>query len=153
MKAMGYRWSRTPNGQFVDGHERGDVVVYRQLVILPVWEDFLSRTRIFIDDPTFWPTSLTEGWKCRTRRCLQELHLSIFGDADERLVEMIQSRMEADGFIGRLRVLSVILQNEIDPKVLESSRSFREAGLTLGLELGQLATTVAVTTKLPEVRC
>lgn len=28
MKHVGYRWSKTPTGQFVDGHERVDVVDY-----------------------------------------------------------------------------------------------------------------------------
>jgi hypothetical protein len=28
MKNIGYRWSKTPSGQFVDGHERADVVEY-----------------------------------------------------------------------------------------------------------------------------
>ncbi|KDQ11231.1 hypothetical protein BOTBODRAFT_162994 [Botryobasidium botryosum FD-172 SS1] len=45
MKILGYRWKKTPTGQFVDGHERDDVVAYRQLVFLPVWEELLSVTR------------------------------------------------------------------------------------------------------------
>lgn len=47
MKHVGYRWSKTPTGQFVDGHERSDVVAYRQLVFLPVWAELLLRTRIY----------------------------------------------------------------------------------------------------------
>ncbi|KAI0316465.1 hypothetical protein OF83DRAFT_1060295, partial [Amylostereum chailletii] len=35
MKRMGYRWMKTPKGQYVDGHEREDVVAYRQHVFLP----------------------------------------------------------------------------------------------------------------------
>jgi hypothetical protein len=50
MKHVGYRWSKTPTGQFVDGHERCDVVEYRQLVFLPVWAELLSRTRIYAAD-------------------------------------------------------------------------------------------------------
>jgi hypothetical protein len=50
MKVMGYRWTKTPTGQFVDGHERADVVEYRQLVFLPVWAELLSRTQIFATD-------------------------------------------------------------------------------------------------------
>ncbi|KAJ8593735.1 hypothetical protein M405DRAFT_730919 [Rhizopogon salebrosus TDB-379] len=47
MKHIGYRWSKTPTGQFVDGHERVDVVEYRQAIFLPVWAELLSRTRIY----------------------------------------------------------------------------------------------------------
>src|SRR6267154_3573544 len=50
MKHVGYRWSKTPTGQFVDGHERCDVVEYRQLIFLPVWAELLSRTRIYATD-------------------------------------------------------------------------------------------------------
>jgi formate-dependent phosphoribosylglycinamide formyltransferase (GAR transformylase) len=36
MKTIGYRWTKTPTGQFVDGHERDDVVAYQQHVFLPI---------------------------------------------------------------------------------------------------------------------
>ena len=49
MHAMDYRWTKSPSGQYVDGHEREDVVTYRQTVFLPtiaelewsmaVWKD------------------------------------------------------------------------------------------------------------------
>ncbi|RPD63625.1 hypothetical protein L227DRAFT_584211 [Lentinus tigrinus ALCF2SS1-6] len=35
MHALDYRWTKEPGGQFVDGHERGDVVGYRQKIFLP----------------------------------------------------------------------------------------------------------------------
>ena len=35
MKKIGYRWTRDPKGQFVDGHERADVVTYQQQIFLP----------------------------------------------------------------------------------------------------------------------
>lgn len=38
MHAMHYRWMKNPRGQFVDGHECKDVVVYRQMVFLPAWK-------------------------------------------------------------------------------------------------------------------
>jgi len=38
MRVMDYRWGKAPSGQYVDGHEREDVVEYRQLVFLPFWE-------------------------------------------------------------------------------------------------------------------
>ncbi|KAJ6455552.1 hypothetical protein C8R47DRAFT_934077, partial [Mycena vitilis] len=45
MKKMGYRWKREPKGMYSDGHERDDVVKYRQTVFLPRWRDFESRSR------------------------------------------------------------------------------------------------------------
>ncbi|EJF65500.1 hypothetical protein DICSQDRAFT_50417, partial [Dichomitus squalens LYAD-421 SS1] len=35
MQRLDYRWTKTPSGQFVDGHERADVVKYRQSKFLP----------------------------------------------------------------------------------------------------------------------
>ena len=37
MKKMGYRWTKDPKGQYVDGHERSDVVAHRQTIFLPAW--------------------------------------------------------------------------------------------------------------------
>ena len=37
MKKISYQWTRDPKGQFVDGHERADVVTYRQQIFLPKW--------------------------------------------------------------------------------------------------------------------
>jgi len=35
MHKMGYRWTTTPKGQYVDGHEREDIVAYHQNIFLP----------------------------------------------------------------------------------------------------------------------
>lgn len=35
MNKMGYHWKKEPKGQYKDGHEREDVVAYRQNVFLP----------------------------------------------------------------------------------------------------------------------
>ncbi|TBU64635.1 hypothetical protein BD310DRAFT_963773 [Dichomitus squalens] len=40
MRALDYRWTKTPNGQFVDGHERADVTSYRQTKFLPAIADY-----------------------------------------------------------------------------------------------------------------
>ena len=46
MKQMGMRWTKTPKGQYVDGHERPDVVEYRQKTYIPrrFGSHFPSRT-------------------------------------------------------------------------------------------------------------
>ncbi|KAL1683520.1 hypothetical protein EV122DRAFT_192611, partial [Schizophyllum commune] len=48
LRRMGYRWRRTRRGQYVDGHERRDVVWYRQKVFLPAITEAEHRTRAWI---------------------------------------------------------------------------------------------------------
>ena len=45
MRRLGYRWSMTPKGQYVDGHERDDVIAYRQTTFIPAWTDLQTRMR------------------------------------------------------------------------------------------------------------
>ncbi len=59
---LGYRWTLEPSGQYVDGHERDDVVKYRQDVFLPRWMAFEPRLRIWSldgkdEDTSTRPTS------------------------------------------------------------------------------------------------
>jgi hypothetical protein len=56
MHRMGYRWTKQPSGQFVDGHEREDVVAYRQNVFLPAMAELESKIRT-------WNNGLTEEFK------------------------------------------------------------------------------------------
>ena len=44
-KKMGYRWRLCPHGQYVDGHERADVVEYREKIFLPAIKGLESKTR------------------------------------------------------------------------------------------------------------
>jgi hypothetical protein len=41
LNALGYRYQSTPKGQYVDGHEREDVVTYQNRVFLPKWKDIV----------------------------------------------------------------------------------------------------------------
>ena len=50
MAKMGYRWTKKPGGQYVDGHERSDVVYYRQHVFLPAWAELDRQTRMWTSD-------------------------------------------------------------------------------------------------------
>ncbi|KAF8128333.1 hypothetical protein K438DRAFT_1789555 [Mycena galopus ATCC 62051] len=52
MRKMGYRWKKEPKGMYSDGHEREDVVNYRQNVFLPRWRDFESRSRWYNGNQT-----------------------------------------------------------------------------------------------------
>lgn len=56
MHRMGYRWTNQPSGQFVDGHERADVVAYRQNVFLPEMAAIDSNIRS-------WKNGLEEEFK------------------------------------------------------------------------------------------
>ncbi|KAJ7913207.1 hypothetical protein B0H13DRAFT_1612824 [Mycena leptocephala] len=50
MKHMEYRWTKEPKGMYADGHERNNVVDYRQNVFLPRWEELSKYTRKFTED-------------------------------------------------------------------------------------------------------
>ncbi|THV01839.1 hypothetical protein K435DRAFT_654565 [Dendrothele bispora CBS 962.96] len=47
MHKLGYRFVRNHRGQYVDGHERDDVVCYRQSIFLPKWYSFEERMRAY----------------------------------------------------------------------------------------------------------
>jgi hypothetical protein len=50
MFKLNYRWREEKKGQYVDGHERDDVVTYRQDVFLPLWKSFAYRLRNWKED-------------------------------------------------------------------------------------------------------
>lgn len=54
MHLMDYRWTKRPDGQYVDGHEREDVVAYRQEKYLPTLAELSRNIR-------FWDDSLQEA--------------------------------------------------------------------------------------------
>jgi hypothetical protein len=47
MRTLGYRFVRNHRGQYVDGHERDDVVHYRQHVFLPKWYSLKNRMWLY----------------------------------------------------------------------------------------------------------
>jgi hypothetical protein len=49
MHMMDYRWTKAPSGQYVDGHEREDVVTYRQSQFLPTMADLEWNLRVWKD--------------------------------------------------------------------------------------------------------
>ncbi|KAJ7785137.1 hypothetical protein DFH07DRAFT_3854, partial [Mycena maculata] len=50
MHALKFRWVKNHKGQYVDGHERDDVVRYRQEVFLPAWYRMEGRMRAWTGD-------------------------------------------------------------------------------------------------------
>ncbi|KAF9507457.1 hypothetical protein BS47DRAFT_1373898 [Hydnum rufescens UP504] len=47
---MGYWWGEELKGQYADGHERDDVVTYRQSIFLPAWATLEAKTHKFDND-------------------------------------------------------------------------------------------------------
>ena len=60
MEALDYDWTDSPTGQYVDGHEREDVVNYRQNVFLPAWFAKEPRLRIWLDGNKDEPGNINE---------------------------------------------------------------------------------------------
>ena len=49
LNKLGYRWTTPKKGQYADGHEREDVVTYRNKVFLPKWQQMETRMRNWSD--------------------------------------------------------------------------------------------------------
>lgn len=47
---LGFSWRDEPKGLYKDGHEREDVVEYRQNVFLPAWRRLRDNLTVFSDD-------------------------------------------------------------------------------------------------------
>jgi hypothetical protein len=60
MKKLDYRWTYTPKGQYVNGHEREDVVAYRQNIFLPQWANIKARTQDWSEGQ---PDPLPHEWR------------------------------------------------------------------------------------------
>jgi len=50
LNTLGYRWSTPKKGQYADGHERDDVVYYREQVFLPQWRQIEHRMVNYTQD-------------------------------------------------------------------------------------------------------
>ena len=62
MHRLGYRWRKTPKGQYVDEHEREDIVAYRQTTFIPTMAEYLSRMRNWSEEnPTIEQRTPTVG--------------------------------------------------------------------------------------------
>lgn len=49
---MGFSYTGIKKGVYIDGHEREDVVDYRNKVFLPKWEKYFSQMVTFAEDGT-----------------------------------------------------------------------------------------------------
>lgn len=87
MHKLDYRWTKAPKGQFVDGHERLDVVDYRNKIFLPALEELNPRIRLWSKDGTEVP--VPDYWRldAGNRRVVIWYHdESTFYAHDRRLV-------------------------------------------------------------------
>ncbi len=50
LNTLGYRWAAPKKGQYADGHEREDVVYYREQVFLPQWRRIEQRMANWVRD-------------------------------------------------------------------------------------------------------
>ena len=60
LHALGYRYQLAPKGQYVDGHEREDVITYRRQVFLPNWKKYMPRMAVWDKDLTCHLPSIPE---------------------------------------------------------------------------------------------
>ena len=57
LKSLGYHWSTPKKGQYADGHEREDMVYYREKIFLPEWMKIAQRMESWSKEnlPEFGP--------------------------------------------------------------------------------------------------
>lgn len=93
MRVIGYRWRAEPKGQYKDGHEREDVVQYRQEVFLPRMEALEVRMRQWSnEDGTEKPWTGLDGGTpgCRERPVVLWCHdESIYYGNDRRKIRWV----------------------------------------------------------------
>jgi hypothetical protein len=59
---MDYWWKKNPCGQYVDGHERADVVAYRKTKFLPQMLEWQQRMRTWTEDHQWdLPSGVTQA--------------------------------------------------------------------------------------------
>lgn len=56
---MKYRYAKEPSGQYIDGHNRKDVVKYRQDVFVPFWNSVEPQMKKWDNDGVVTNTVLT----------------------------------------------------------------------------------------------
>jgi len=61
MKKMGFAYSTVQKGVYIDGHERQNVVEYRQSTFIPLWKTYERRFVIFHGDGTWELPQLPPG--------------------------------------------------------------------------------------------
>ena len=77
LQALGYRYQSTPKGQYVDGHEREDVVTYHKEIFLPKWKEFMDRM-------TTWDRDLKEILPSGGKRVIVWFHDELVFYAHDR---------------------------------------------------------------------
>lgn len=93
MNTLGYRWRLTFRGQYVDGHEREDVVYYREKTFLPMWDEIKDRQRHWNPDGSECPP---DPAKANLRRVVVWYHdESTFYAHDRRRSQWVNEAVDA----------------------------------------------------------
>ncbi|KAJ7576211.1 hypothetical protein C8J56DRAFT_761853, partial [Mycena floridula] len=58
LKFLGYRFTYAKKGQYTDGHDRADVVHYRDFVFLPAWAELQPRVQQWENDGSTIPKTI-----------------------------------------------------------------------------------------------
>ncbi|KZT20128.1 hypothetical protein NEOLEDRAFT_1076194 [Neolentinus lepideus HHB14362 ss-1] len=128
---MGYRWKKEPKGQYKDGHERQDVVDYRQNVFLPRWLKLEARTRIWNTDGSEADESATR--ETRRARWIVIWHHdeSIFYANDRRHLRWVNNDESAKPYV-KGEGASVMFADFVSPDYgwLRSEDGMEEARVT-----------------------
>ncbi|CAK5263635.1 unnamed protein product [Mycena citricolor] len=96
MHALKFRWVRNHKGQYVDGHEREDVVQYRQAVFIPEWYKLEDRMRSWTGPEMNELETVTNGihgasMQINSKRVVVWFHdESMFYAHDRRLARWVQ---------------------------------------------------------------
>ncbi|KAJ2970674.1 hypothetical protein NUW54_g12678 [Trametes sanguinea] len=91
MHQLGFRWRKAPHGQYVDGHEREDVVKYRQEVYLPALNALRPRLRQYNDSGEEVDSDVPAGTLPRRVRLFWQDESTFFAN-DRRVVRWVNER-------------------------------------------------------------
>lgn len=143
LRKMGLKYDTVKKGVFVDGHERGDVVEYRQNVFIPKWREFQNRLVIFDEEGNWSPPSTLLPGEKPLMLCTQAE--STFNANDGKRVIWMENGKQpirpkgrgkgimVSGFLTPGGVLSIpesisdaeLLQNEVDWPLLPDGKPVR----------------------------
>jgi hypothetical protein len=90
MHRSGYKWGKGPKGQYFEGHEREDVVAYRQTNYIPTWKGFEDRMAVYTLDGTTIDLERTPKLRPGEKQVIVWFHdESTFYAHDRRLIRWV----------------------------------------------------------------
>lgn len=133
MHVLEYRWTKVPSGQYVDGHERDDVVHYRDDVFLPAMERLDPYTRDFIDGAMVEGPVLPDGaWRRCAAATDPEIHTC---SVDGVQLDGFQSILPDEAFEHSGRDFTVILSDGSKHNATEVGLTMPDGSVRRGLQV------------------